>query len=368
MPTESLDPRSVTKLDGRSVAAAGLCLAAAFFDTLGWLMGVIGIVLLRRSAFSARIRWALATLALLPKVMFTAVRLLRAPRGLAFSIDDSTLATSPSLWGYCALLVGFGWLALLQKPSPAIGAPTVVAEPLPKSSVPLKCLGLLAMALGMGMLLGVLDGFHRIDDLGDGRWALTHAARGTLVTFTRGELSSIEATELNTRQGPNSRHIVVTLTGGRTYSETTRFFGAFQELRDFATTADLAPGTVRIRPYRGQPWTNGAGGFAPKDFIGQYEHADASTGERSTLEFLPRLDRLEGRETSYVGSKALERKVSNIRLSDTGKVEFDLGTIIDVGAPTEASRSISLRWSANRQSAQLTGTGLEMGPTRYTRR
>ena len=367
MPTEALDSRPVSKYDARSVAAAGFCLASTFFDTLGWLLSVIGIVLVRRSVFNNKVRWTLVTVAWLPKVLFVAARLLRAPKSLSFSIEDSTLATSSSLWGKCALLVGFGLLALLQKPLAATGAPTLVAAPV-KNSILLKCLGLAAVALGAGMLLGVLDGFHRIDRVGKGRWALTHAARGTLATFTPKELLSIDATEIYARRGPNSSLVVVTLKSGRKYSDTTKAFGAFQELRDFATTADLAPGTVRIHPYRGRPWVNGTSGFALRDFIGKYEHTEATTGERSTLEFVLQSDCLEGMKTSDVGLKATEQKVSNVRLSDTGKAEFDLGTTIDVGAPTKTTRSYSLRWSANRETAQLTNFGLEMGPMRYTKR
>jgi hypothetical protein len=305
-------------------------------------------------------------------VLFFSARWFRAPRGLSFAIEDSTLLSSSRLWGYCSLIIGFGFLALLQSlPLPAASAvdPESTANQRDtRSSLPLKLLGLVAIALGIGMLLGVLDGFHRIDDAGNGRWSLAHAARGTLVTFSRADLVSIDATETNAKRGPNSRHIVVTLTGGRSYSESTRSMNAFQELRDFATTADLTPGTVHIRPYRGKAWTNGACGYALKDFVGRFEHASAAEGERSTLEFLAQNNRLEGKETSYLGAKAIERSMRNLKLSDTGKAEFELGNMVKVGAASNEAWSLSLRWSTSRQSVQLTNAGLEMGTTTYARR
>jgi hypothetical protein len=361
-------PRALSQFDARSLTAAGLCLGSAFFDTLGWPLAIVGVVLLRRSVFGTKARATLTAMALVPKLLFAAAHWLRAPRGVSFTVEGSTLATSPSLWGYCALLMGFGVLAFVQKLPDASSATTAPTGPLAKSTIPLKCLGVVAVALGAGMLTGLLDGFHRIDDLGNGRWVLTHAARGSLATFTRTELLGIDATESYARRGPNSYHIVVTLTGGRTYSQTTTFIGVMQELRDLATTADLAPGVVRIRPHRGKPWTNGASGFGQKDFIGKYDYTDAPTAERSTFEFLTRGECLEGMKTDFVGSKALNQKLSNIRLSDTGKAEFELATVLEQGAPSKTSKSFSLRWSPTRQSAQLTNVGLEVGSAHYTRR
>ncbi|MCK7524161.1 MAG: hypothetical protein MZV64_44285 [Ignavibacteriales bacterium] len=53
----------------------------------------------------------------------------------------------------------------------------------------------------------------------------------------------------------------VDLNDGRTFAVTTGAVAALRELRAFATTADLRPGTVRIVRRREGTWTNGASGF-----------------------------------------------------------------------------------------------------------
>jgi hypothetical protein len=90
-------PPRVPRYDLRSVAAAALCVASLFFDAMGWLMAIVGVVLLRRAAFSPRVKWLLAALALAPKVLFLGVRAMSAPPGLSFTIEPTTLTTSSSL-------------------------------------------------------------------------------------------------------------------------------------------------------------------------------------------------------------------------------------------------------------------------------
>jgi hypothetical protein len=94
MPSETPVPSRVPSYDLRSLAAAALCVASLFFDAMGWLMALVGVVLLRRAAFSPRVKWMLA----------------------------------------------------------AITAAAV-------------------------LLLWLADGFHRIEDAGEGRWALRHGDR-----------------------------------------------------------------------------------------------------------------------------------------------------------------------------------------------
>ena len=131
------------------------------------------------------------------------------------------------------------------------------------------------------MLLGLTDGFHRIDDAGQGRWALRHAARGNVAVFSGSELTAIDAVEQHVGRSNWSYAIRVVLTNGQSFSVTTKSSEALDELRKFATTADL-PGKVRILRRRGGQWTSGTSGFGLKDCVGTYDLADERSGSHST--------------------------------------------------------------------------------------
>jgi hypothetical protein len=351
----------------RSLAAPSLCVASLFFDAVGWLMAIVGVVLLRRAAFPPRVKWLLAALALAPKVLFLGVRAMSAPPGLSFTIEPTTLTTSSSLWTWSILLAGFGVFVMFRaRPAP----PEPGAPPRPETRKPLvlKGMGLLAIAVAAVLLLGLADGFHRIEDAGEGRWALRHAARGTLATFTRAEVASIEANESRQSRGGSSYSVRVGLRDGRTFSVTTKSVSALQELRAFATTADLEPGTVRIVRRRDGTWTNGASGFTLKDYVGAYEHGDTSTGERTTIEFWREGDRLAGKETVANGPTQYVRTLRNLRASDTGELTFEPTTRAEVGKPSASTMSFSLSWSPAGESGRLTKDGLEVGVKKFVRR
>ncbi len=159
----------------RTLAAAALCVAALFFDAMGWLMAIAGVILLRRAAFSSRTKWTLAALALAPKILFLAVRSLGTPPGLSFTIEPMTLATSSSLWTWSVLLAAFG-LFMIVRSRPAPPDPGAPPQPPSRQPLLLKSIGLAAVAAGALLLSGLTDGFHRIDDAGEGRWAIRHAA------------------------------------------------------------------------------------------------------------------------------------------------------------------------------------------------
>jgi hypothetical protein len=367
MPPETPVPTRVPKYDLRSLAAASLCAASLFFDATGWLMAVVGVVLLRRAAFPRRVKWMLAVLALAPKILFLGVTSLSAPPGLSFTIEPTTLTTSSSLWTWSVLLAGFGlFLALRARPvRPVPGVPPQAETRLP---LLLKVLGLVAIAVAAVLLLGLADGFHRIDDAGEGRWALRHAARGTMATFVRADVASIEANENRRSKGGASYTVRVGLSGGRTFSVTTTSVSALQELRAFATTADLGPGIVRIVRRRGGTWTNGSAGFALRDYVGTYEHADGNTGERTTIEFWREGDRLAGKEAVANGPSQYVRTLRNIRASDTGEVAFEPTTRAEVGKPSETTMSFSWSWSPGGETGRLTKDGLEVGAKTFARR
>jgi hypothetical protein len=316
--------------------------------------------------FPQRIKWILAAVALAPKILFLGVRSLGAPPGLSFTIEPSTLATSSSLWAWSTLLAGFGVFVLYQSRRTPV-SPDASAQPESQRPLLLKVVGLALIALGAGLLLGLVDGFHRIDDAGNGRWALKHAARGTIATFARDEVARIEVTENRSSRGPSRYPVRVTLTDGRTFSVTAHR-DALQDLRDFATTSNLGPGRLRILPYRDQTWTSGAAGFTLKDDVGTYEHTDQRTGERSTFEFWPEGERLAGKETVLDGQNKYIRTLRNIRISDTGRAEFELTTLAEVGQPAKTTLSFSWRWSPGGETGQLTKDGFDIGLKELTRR
>jgi hypothetical protein len=367
MTPETPAPSRVPPYDPWPIAGATLCCASLFFDTVGWLMAIAGVFLLRRGAFRASVKWLLAAIALAPKILFLGVRLASPQPGLSFAIEPTTLTTSSSLWVWSVLLAALGlYLAFWARPAAAPpGAPPQTETRLP---LLLKVLGLVAIAGSVNLLLGLTDGFHRIDDAGDGRWALRHAVRGTRATFTRADVASIEVTENHSSRGSSSYTFRVGLSDGRTYAVTSRSFSALRELRAFATTADLRPGTVRVALYHENPWTNGASGFALKDVVGTYENLDSGTGDRTTIEFWKEGDRLAGKETLAHGTTRHIRTLRNIRVSEVGELAFEPTTIAEVGKPSNETMSFSFSWSPTGETGRLTKDGLTVGATTFARR
>jgi hypothetical protein len=364
MHPESLtSPPALKKYDARSIIAAGLCLIALFADAMGWLLAIVGVFLLRRSVFPRKVKWILAAVALAPKILFLGVRLLSAPQGISFPMEPRTLATSSSLWAWSIALAAFG-VYLLCLPRSAPAAPNAPALPAGLRTG-LKVAGLVPIALAAAMLLGLRDDFQRIDDAGNGRWALKHAVRGAVATFTRDELASIEAVENRSSRSGSGYFVHVKLTDGRTFSAATTSAAAFQELRKFATTADLQPGKARIRPAYGSGWTNGTSGITLKDCIGSYEYVDERLGERSTFEFWVQSGRLGGRETALDGGRRYVHSLRNIVISDTGEAEFQKNTYAEVSEPSKSTISLSLRWSPQGESGRFTKEGLEIGLKKY---
>lgn len=366
MQVDTSAPPSVPKYDPRSVIAVALCLAALFIDAFGWLLGIVGIVLLRRAVLPARTKWLLAAVALGPKILFLGVRTLSAPRGLSFTFEPWTLATSSSVWSWSIVLAAFGAFVLSHARSRP-PAPELSPQPRdPQRPFLLVPVGLGLIAVGAAILLGLLDGFHRIDDVGEGRWALKHAARGTVATFTRDELASIEGKRNYTRRGW-SDSVVVTLTDGRSYSVSTGSPGVFEELRRFATTANLAPGKARTVK-RGETWTNGATGLGLKDYLGTYEYIDAANRERTTLEFWLDGGHVAGKETDRTGDIEHVRVLKNIRIDDTGAIAFDVATHAEMREAGPSTRSFSLQWSPSGETGQLAKDGLTIGLKKFRRR
>lgn len=366
MPTETSPARSALTLDVRSLLPGALCVAAPFFDSIGWLLAIAGIVLLRRAPLRASTKLLLAGVAIVPKVLFVVIRRLTAPRGLSIVFEPSTLATSPSLWAWSGLLVGLGALIALQSRRPK-WAPQSSPQPPARSFLPFA-VGLVLMAAGVLVLLQPLDGFHRIDDAGGGRWALAHASRGTVATFGLSQLAAIEGTENHSSKGGSTDTVRVLLTDGRSFALTSRSSGVFRALRVFATTANLPPGVARITWWRGPAWKNGAPGNTLRDFAGTFDCTDRDTKEHSILQLSIVNDRLVGQETVETAGSRYVRTLENITVNDTGELECSVATKADWRQVGPNTTAFHLQWSPTGDSGRLTKDGFDFGSKKFRRR
>jgi hypothetical protein len=352
--------------DKISLVAGTLCAASLVYESLGWLIAIAGVGLLFRAGMRTRTKCLLASLALLPRVLFVGIRLYFAPRGLSFDLEPRTLATSFSLWTWSSLLVAFGVLAISQSRATT----TERFEP-PQPDAkrrPLLVVGIVCIVVAAIILLQPFDGFQRIEDAGDGQWALKHAARGTRATFAGKDVSLVEGTEQHSTRGSSTYSVRVTLTDGRSFSVSAKSRAAFQSLREFVATAGLAPGRGRIVPYRAATWTNTIPAFTRNDFAGTYDYADKDRRERRTLELTVEGDRLVGKETVTDAAATSVRDLRNLKIDDTGRMTFDLATHAQARSGSDNTWSFSLRWSSEGNDAHLANDGIQVGPIKYRRR
>ncbi|HWR52442.1 MAG TPA: hypothetical protein VN428_15125 [Bryobacteraceae bacterium] len=351
------------RFEVRSLVAACLCVAALFFDVIGWVLAIGGIVLLRRAVFSRTVKWLLAAIAIAPKILFMGVQSLNAPAGLSFPIEPRNLATSSSVWAWSIVLAAFGVFLMVGWSRQSPQAPHDPVQPRPARSV-LLALGLGAIAAAVVMLLGLTDGFHRIDDAGQGRWALRHAARGNVAIFTGSDLASIDAEETYGSRSGRRYSVRVALADGRSFSVTTKTAAAFDELRKFATTANLTRGKVHIVRRSGGPWASGASGFTLKDCVGTYV-SEESSRSRTTFEFWLDGERFAGKETVADPEGRHVRVLRNIKLSDSGDVEFQPATYVEASQQAKGTVSFSFGWSPQGETGRFVRNGLEVGPQKY---
>jgi hypothetical protein len=229
----------------------------------------------------------------------------------------------------------------------------------------LVVLGLAAIAGAGFLLFGLTDGFHRIDDAGQGRWTLLHAARGSVATFSPDDVASIDAAERNNSRSGRSYSVRVALRDGRTFSVSTKSAACLDELRKFATTANLQRGKVRIVRRYGANWVNGSTGFTLKDAIGRYEPLDSRDRSRTTYEFWFEGGRLAGKEMVASPEGRHVRVLRNIKVAENGTMEFEPGSFVEASKLEKGSTLFSLRWSAGGESGRFTADGLEVGLEKY---
>jgi uncharacterized membrane protein YdcZ (DUF606 family) len=355
-------------IDGRSLAAAGMCILALFIDGFGWLLAIAGIYMLRRSSFNTGTRWVLGTVALGPKLLFLGIKAMNAPPGLSFTIQPSNLATSSALWAWTGLMIGIGVILLLQSRRQEHPAnEPFQSQPKYEWLVPL--IGVAMVAGGVALLLGLQDGFERIDDAGHGRWVLHHAVKGRVAEFSGGDVSEILVEERHHSRGSNDYAVKFGLKDGHSYSVTLKTAFIIDELRKFATTANLAPGKLRLVPYRGATWTSGNSKITLKDCIGVYEMSDANAHRRSTVEFWIENERLMGKETVNDTGQPQVRVLRNIKLDETGEMEYQPASYLEASHQKEENVTrISLSWAPQAESGKFIPGGFETGGQQYRKR
>lgn len=343
-------------------------MVALFSGGFGWFFAFAGIYMLRRSSFSSSARWVLGAVALGPKLLFMGIRAMNAPSGLSFPIEPTNLATSSTLWAWAGLAIGLGLFFLVEFRRESRRPEFPPNEPVrdqPRLGLVLPILGVACVVGGVALLLGLLDGFQRIDDAGHGRWALHHAVKGTVADFSGSELATIVAQERQSRRD-NPYEIMVELKDGRTFSLTTRAASALDELRKFATTANLPPGTLRIVPLRGGAWTNGSSGITLKDCVGVYELVDPNARPRSTLEFWIENERLAGKETITDSQRRRVRVLPNIKLNETGEMEFQPASYLEASQQkADNTTTISFSWSPQTETGKFIPGGFQTGVQKY---
>ncbi len=201
-------------------------------------------------------------------------------------------------------------------------------------------------------------------DRADGR---SGTPREATSPFSAGsEVASIDARERYNSRAGRDYAVRVALADGRSFSVTTKSVAALEELRKFATTANLPAGKVRIVRRGAGSWTSGASGFTLKDCVGIYELVDESNRSRSTFEFWLEGERLTGKETVADPQGRHVRVLRNIKVSDAGDVEFEPATYVEASQKEKAGTvSFSFRWSPQGETGRFVRNGFEVGLQKY---
>lgn len=283
--------------------------------------------------------------------------------------------SSPVIWpphppsGRGGLAIGLGLFFLVESRRVESRRPEYPPdEPVPdqpKLGLVLPILGVACAVGGVVLLLGLPDGFQRIDDAGHGRWALHHAVKGTVANFSASELATLVAQERRARRD-KFYEITVGLKDGRSFSLSTRAASALDELRKFATTANLPTAKLRIVPVRGPAWTNGSSGTTLGDYVGVYHLVDPNARPLSTFEFWIEDQRLAGKETIDESGRKHVRLLRNLKLNETGEMEFQPASYLEASQQkAENAFAISFSWSPQTETGKFTPGGFDTGAQRY---
>jgi hypothetical protein len=307
----------------RLAAGAVCCVASPLFDPLGYVMTVLGLVLIwGRSAFPVNWRLAVIAVVLPPRILPILFSALAGPGEFSFVLDPNAPATSSASWGWFGLLLAVS--AALALAGTAAGRESLAIAgirwrtPMPgvdglrtrnRWALPGLAAAVL-IAWGIGAVLGLGNQFEWIEAGRGGAWELKHTVRRTVATFTPDSVALIEC-----RAGEEESAIRVVLRTGASYRMRTRAPSAWGELKKLAAAMELPPRRMHVVFPGGGVWTNGD--FSLKLRTGAYETAG---GRRIEL----RLEngRLAGTETLAGSAGKLERALRAVKVTEDGTIEY----------------------------------------------
>jgi hypothetical protein len=193
--------------------------------------------------------------------------------------------------------------------------------------------------------------------------------KGRVAEFSGSDVATIVVEERHHSRSNNDYAVVFGLKDGHSYSVTVQTASVIDELRKFATTANLAPGKLRIVPYRGATWTSGSSGITLKACVGVYELSDPTARRRSTVEFWIENERLMGKETVDDAGQRHVRVLRNIKLDETGEVEYQPASYLEASHQQDENVTrISLSWSPQAETGKFVPDGFETEGQRYRKR
>lgn len=325
---EEDEPLPVPTGTAKGVVGLVCCLASPFFDPLGYIMTVVGLILLwGGSTFPASARLVATALVVPPRIAPLVLSALASPGDLSFVLDLSPPATSSSAWGWYGLLWAICGLVVLlssrQSNDLLAGAGLRNASPpgLRREGSPFLPMipALLVLAWATSVLLGSKNQFEWVEAANAGAWDLRHSVKGTVTTFTAGTVASIDGREERDKDKA-TYHIRFALKGGGAWAMSTRSPSAFGEMKKLAATMELPSGRMLLKFASGGTWTNGH--FTLKSRTGTYEAANGNLVELR----LDQSGRLSGAET-VVGrdGKRLTRSLRAVKVSEEGGIEYRTG-------------------------------------------
>lgn len=323
----------------KALAGVVCCVASPLFDPLGYVLTVLGTVLLWGGAtFPAAARLAATAVLLPPRIAPLLIAALAGPGEFSFVLDPRAPAMSSSAWGWYGLL--WAVFAVLLLMFSERGSALLAGAGLGKAAAPgtrhehapvlLIVPGLLVLGWATNALLGLKNDFEWVEPANAGSWQLKHSVRGRVASFTAPGVASIEGREEGSREKP-VYHIRFALQDG-TRALATRSLSAFGELRKLAATAELAPGRMRLRYGEGTVWTNGA--FSLKDRIGRYEAAGGGFVDLR----LDAAGRLAGTASMTGGTAA--RAMRAIKVTEEGGIEYRTGIFGSTAGNFEGERLV----------------------------
>jgi hypothetical protein len=353
----------------QAVAGVVCCVASPLFDPVGYVMTLVGLVLLwRRSGFSLHVRLAATAVVLPPRILPLLLSALAGPGDFSFVLNPHPPATSSSAWGWYGLLWAFCAVLLLiftekgaallasaglRRARSAPGGDSVRRE---RASILLVIPAALVLAWATKAVLGLNNEFEWVEAAPAGAWELKHSVRGTVATFTAETVAFIEGREEGHPDTPSYR-IRFAFKNGNARVMSTRSLSAYGEMKQLAATMALPPGRMQLKSAAGEAWTNGRAGFTLKEYAGTYEAANGNFVELR----LDQNGRLIGTESVLgSGGERLTRALWSVKITEDGGIEYRT----DMFAGSVRNFAVSYGLSRG----EFDKDGLTMDGTRFSKR